>query len=66
MLGFEVAVDWIDMTDDEQIVAVCSRGKKRQRVLILDLSLPGPPPDGVEWIEAFRRWSKGGRLFRMA
>jgi len=61
MLGFQIAVDQIDMTDDEQIVAVCSRGKIRQRVPILDLPLPDPPPDGAEWIEAFRRWSKGGR-----
>ena len=61
ILGFEVSVDRIDMTDDEQIVAVCSRGKMRQRVPILDLPLSDPPPDGVEWIEAFRRWSMGGR-----
>jgi len=61
MLGVEVTVDRIDMTDDEQIVAVCSRGKSRQRVHILDLPLPSPPPKGAEWIAAFRRWARGGR-----
>lgn len=42
MLGVEVTVERIDMTDDERIVAVCSRGKSRQRVSILDLPLPNP------------------------
>lgn len=46
------------MTDDEQLVAVCARGKTRQRVSILDLLLPNPPPEGAEWIEAFRRWKR--------
>lgn len=61
MLGVEVTVERIDMTDDEQIVAVCARGKSRQRVPILDLPLPTPPPEGAEWIMAFRRWARGGR-----
>jgi hypothetical protein len=61
MLGVEVTVERLDMTDDEQIVAVCSRGKSRQRVPILDMPLPSPPPEGAEWIAAFRRWAKGGR-----
>src|SRR5207302_7713700 len=59
MLGVEVTVERLDMTDDEQIVAVCSRGKSQQPVPILDLALPDPPPEGAEWIEAFRRWSRG-------
>ena len=59
MLGMEVTVERLDMTDDEQIVAVCSRGKSQQRVSILDLTLPDPPPEGAEWIEAFRRWARG-------
>jgi hypothetical protein len=43
MLGVEVTVERIDMTDNEQIVAICARGKARQRVPILDLPLPDPP-----------------------
>ena len=59
VLGMEVTVEGLDMTDDEQIVAVCSRGKSKQPVPILHLTLPDPPPEGAEWIEAFRRWARG-------
>ncbi len=59
VLGMKVTVERLDMTDDEQIIAVCSRGKSKQRVPILDLMLPDPPPEGAEWIEAFRRWARG-------
>ncbi len=59
MLGVEATVQRIDMTDDEQIVAVCTRGKSCQRVPILELPLPDPPPKGAEWIDAYRRWARG-------
>lgn len=59
ILGVEVTVARIDMTDDEQIVAVCTRGKSRQRVPILELPLPHPRPKGAEWIDAYRRWARG-------
>ena len=36
MLGVEVTVERVEMRNDEQIVAVCRRGKSRQRVPILD------------------------------
>jgi hypothetical protein len=61
VLGVEVTVERIDVSDDEQILAVCSRGTSRQRVPILDLPLPSPPPEGAEWIMAFRRWARGRR-----
>src|SRR5947207_14704508 len=51
VLGVEVTVERLDMTDHGQIVAVCSRGKSQQRVPILDLTLPVPPPEGAESIE---------------
>ena len=59
VLGMEVTVQRLDMTDDEQIVAVCSRSNSQQPVPILDLPLPDPPPEGAEWIEAYRRWARG-------
>jgi hypothetical protein len=59
VLGVEVTVARVDMTDDDQIVAVCTRGKAHQRVPVLDLPLPDPPPEGWEWIEAYRRWARG-------
>lgn len=54
-----VAVEQILLTDDEQIVAICSRGRLRQRISILDLPLLRPVPDGAEWIEAYRAWVRG-------
>ncbi|HTP28127.1 MAG TPA: calcium-binding protein [Anaeromyxobacteraceae bacterium] len=59
VLGVEATVEGIDMTDDEQIVAVCARGKSRQRIPITELPLPAQPPKGAEWIEAYRRWRVG-------
>jgi hypothetical protein len=40
-------------------VTVCSRGKQRQRIPVLDLPLPSPVPEGAERIEAFRRRARG-------
>jgi hypothetical protein len=59
VLGVEVTVEKIDLTDDDQIVVVCTRGKSRQSIPILDLPLPSPPPKGAEWIDAYRRWACG-------
>jgi hypothetical protein len=56
--GVEVTVERVDMTEDE-IVAVCKRGGKLQKIPILDLPLPSPPPNGAEWIAAYRYWRKG-------
>lgn len=61
VLGMQVTVRRVDMTDDDQIVAVCVRGKTRQLIPILDLPLPEPVPEGSEWIDAYRRWARGGR-----
>jgi hypothetical protein len=58
-LGVKITVERIEMTDDEQIVAVCFRGKQRQNIPILDLPLPSHLPEGADWIEAFRRWARG-------
>ena len=59
VLGVEVTVEGIDMTDADDIVAVCKRGAKRQRIPIVDLPLPSPPPKGAEWVAAYRHWRKG-------
>ena len=58
VLGVDVVVTRIELTDDEQVVAVCHRGSTAQRIPILDLPLPAPAPDGVEWLHAFRRWAR--------
>jgi len=59
VLDVEVTVTRVDVTSDERIVAVCVRGRARQRIPILDLPLPDPRPSGAEWIEAYRRWAHG-------
>ena len=56
VLGVDVSVCAIDMTEHDQIIAVCSRGQLRQTIPILDLPLPEPTPTGVEWIDAYRYW----------
>ncbi|HEU5471895.1 MAG TPA: hypothetical protein VFV67_14685 [Actinophytocola sp.] len=56
MLGVEVTVQRVDLSNDDRIFAVCVRGRDRQRIPILDLPLPTPAPRGTEWIEAYRRW----------
>ena len=60
ILGVEVTVTRVELTTDEHIVAVCARGRVHQRIPILDLPLPDPPPAGAEWVAAFRRWASQG------
>ncbi len=60
VLGVPVTVERVDLNRSEQIVAVCTRGRAQQTLPILDLPLPTPPPDGAEWIEAYRQWRGEG------
>lgn len=60
VLGVPVTVERVDLDDSEQIVAICTRGRSRQAIPILDLPLPSPPPEGAEWIEAYRQWRSDG------
>jgi len=59
VLGVEVIVVAVELTDDERIVAVCERGRHRQRLSVKDLPLPDPAPPGAEWVEAYRAWASG-------
>jgi hypothetical protein len=59
VLGVDVMVTDIDLTEDEQIIAICKRGRWEQRVRILDLPAPTPPPEGAEWIDAYGQWVNG-------
>jgi Calcium binding len=56
ILGLDVLVEDVDLRDDAGVVAICTRGAFRQAVPILDLPLPVPRPEGVEWIDAYRHW----------
>jgi Calcium binding len=59
ILGVTATVESIDITDDDQLVAVCRAGKTRQRISLSELPLPSPPPEGAEWIAAYRYWRTG-------
>lgn len=46
----------VDEVPGPGIATVCRQGKEQQRIGILDLPLPSPPPAGPEWIAAYRHW----------
>jgi hypothetical protein len=56
VLGVDVTVQGIALSDDGQVVAICRRGRDRQTLPILDLPLSRSEPEGSEWIEAYRYW----------
>ena len=58
VLGLEVTVEAIQLTEAAEMVAVCARGSIRQAIPLLRLPLPRPSPRGAEWIEAYRRWGR--------
>ena len=58
LLGQEVIVEKIDITEENEIVAICRYGRNRQRISILELPLPSPRPGGTEWIDAYRHWAR--------
>ena len=58
LLGVEVMVQRVDLNKVDEIVAVCRRGRERQRVPVIDLPLPKPKPKGAEWIDTYRRWAR--------
>lgn len=57
VLGVDVTVRKVDLRHDG-IVAICHHGRMRQPIGILDLPLPEPPPKGIEWVEAYRHWTR--------
>jgi hypothetical protein len=54
-----VIVEGIDITDDDQLVAVCRKDKSKQQISLSELPLPSPLPEGAEWIVAYRYWRTG-------
>lgn len=57
VLGIEVTITKIDLRFGSGLVAICSRGKHHQAIGILELPLPSPPPEGADWISAYRLWA---------
>lgn len=58
LLGVPVIIKGVDLTERDEIVAICARGRLRQAIPILDVVLPSPAPAGAEWIEAYRYWAR--------
>jgi len=61
IMGIAVVVEQIDLTERDEIIAICKREAKRQRIALLDLPLPSPPPAGAQWIAAYRHWAGEAR-----
>jgi hypothetical protein len=62
ILGVDASVASIEMDESGRIKAVCERDGQQQRIDLVDLPLPSPPPSGVEWIAAYRRWLEGSEF----
>jgi hypothetical protein len=59
ILDMTVIVERIDITEDGQLVAVCRKGKSKQRISLSELPLSSPLPKGAEWIVAYLYWRTG-------
>jgi hypothetical protein len=59
ILGAPVTVTAVELNDADEVVVVCERDGKRQRVPVVDLPLPKPSPKGSKWIAAYRYWKSG-------
>ncbi len=55
-LPFETKVLGTAVRDSCQIAAICTRGRDRQSILLVDLPLPLPKPTGTDWTEAYGYW----------
>jgi hypothetical protein len=58
VLGMPVVVERVDLTANEQIVAICVRGPHRQSIPLVDLPRPASLPRGWEWVEAYQLWDR--------
>ena len=58
LLGEAVVVEKIDLSAADELIAICRRRGKRQKVRLLDLELPVPRPQGAEWVAAYHRWAR--------
>lgn len=56
VLGQVVTVTGVDITESDQIVAICMFGNTVQAIPVLDLPMPASLSAVVEWIAAYRRW----------
>jgi hypothetical protein len=62
--GLSVTVTGFSFGDDGAIVACCQHHRANQRIPILDLPVPTPPPVGHAWIAAYPRWCRERTMTR--
>ena len=60
VLGVKVLVVEVVQGRGGAFMAVCDHGGKRQKIPILELPMPAPPPAGAERIDAYRLWTGEG------
>lgn len=60
ILGVDASVAAVEIDDYCRIKAICEHNGEQQRIDLIDLPLPSPPPSGAEWIAAYRHWLEGG------
>ena len=60
VFGIVVNVEKLDIDSRDTILAVCTHQRRRETIRVLDLHLSDPPPEGAEWIEAYRLWYNRG------
>ncbi len=60
VLGVKVLVVGFDHGSGTDLVAICKRGRNRQRIPVQDLPMSDPPPQGHEWIAACKQWLTQG------
>jgi hypothetical protein len=56
VFGATVVVERIDLTDRDDLVAICKRGSEVRKIRLADLPLPSPVPAGAQWVAAYLHW----------
>jgi hypothetical protein len=59
LFGVDVLVEQIELTEHDDIVAVCRRDNDKAAIRLVDLPLPTPLPKGAQWIAAWKKWQTG-------
>jgi len=54
ILGAQVTVEAVRQNDAGEIVAVCTRGRDRQNIPVVDLPLPSPRPKPVDTLRIWQ------------
>lgn len=59
VVGEGVMIIGLDRDPPGEVVAKCVRADRQYRINVTNLEWAGDPPDGAEWIAAYRAWLTG-------